>query len=138
MADQLGPINTYILIYSLSGVVQLALWLTAKSFAQVCVFAVMYGLVSSTLALLMQIAPGYVGLLPQIIVQVFGPSNLATNVGFLLLANAPGNFISGPAGGALFDASGRTTFKWVIILGACAQFTGALLAIYGELGPLLC
>jgi predicted MFS family arabinose efflux permease len=50
VADQLGPINTYILIYSLSGVVQLALWLTAKSFAQVCVFAVMYGLVSSALA----------------------------------------------------------------------------------------
>lgn len=132
VADRLGPMNTYILIYALSGVVQLALWLTAKSFTQICVFAVMYGLVSQRKAALIQIAPGYVGLLPQIIVQVFGPTNLATNVGFLLLANAPGNFISGPAGGALFDASGRTSFKWVIILGACAQFTGALLALYGE------
>lgn len=46
VADQLGPINTYILCFFLSGCVQWALWLTAKSFASACVFAIAYGLVS--------------------------------------------------------------------------------------------
>lgn len=63
--------NTFILCFFLSGVVQLCLWLTASSFASVLVFAVVFGLV----------APGYMGIIPQIIVQLFGPTNLATNVG---------------------------------------------------------
>jgi len=45
VADQIGPLNTYVMVIVVSGIVQLTIWMTAKSFAQICVFAVMYGLV---------------------------------------------------------------------------------------------
>ncbi|WVQ82591.1 hypothetical protein IAT38_004721 [Cryptococcus sp. DSM 104549] len=123
IADLLGPMNTFILCFILSGVVQLALWLTASTFASILVFAVAFGLV----------APGYMGIIPQIIVQLFGPSNLATNVGILLLFNGPGNLISGPIGGALFDASGRTSFKYVIITSGCMQMAGGLIVCWARM-----
>ncbi|KAK8844679.1 hypothetical protein IAR55_006528 [Kwoniella newhampshirensis] len=122
VADKLGPMNTFVLCFFLSGVIQLALWLTAKSLAGICVFGVMFGLV----------APGYVGIIPQNVVQLFGQANLATNVGLLLLANGPGNFISGPLGGALFDASGGTSFNKVIIMSGCLQMGGALIICWAR------
>lgn len=106
----------------MSGVVQLCLWLTASSFASVLVFAVVFGLV----------APGYMGIIPQIIVQLFGPTNLATNVGILLLFNGPGNLMGGPIGGALFDASGRTSFKYMIITSGCLQIAGGLITCWAR------
>ncbi|OWZ68463.1 hypothetical protein AYX14_01438 [Cryptococcus neoformans] len=122
VADFLGPMNTFILCFFLSGVVQLCLWLTASSFASVLVFAVVFGLV----------APGYMGIIPQIIVQLFGPTNLATNVGILLLFNGPGNLMGGPIGGALFDASGRTSFKYMIITSGCLQIAGGLITCWAR------
>ncbi|WVQ72307.1 hypothetical protein IAR50_001857 [Cryptococcus sp. DSM 104548] len=122
VADHLGPINTFILCFLLSGAVQLCLWLTASSFASILVFAVAFGLV----------APGYMGIIPQIIVQLFGPDNLATNVGILLLFNGPGNLISGPIGGALFDASGRTSFQSMIVVSGCLQVAGGLICCWAR------
>ncbi|ODN73845.1 hypothetical protein L202_07369 [Cryptococcus amylolentus CBS 6039] len=122
VADYLGPLNTFILCFLLSGAVQLCLWLTASSFASILVFAVAFGLV----------APGYMGIIPQIIVQLFGADNLATNVGILLLFNGPGNLISGPIGGALYDSSGRTTFKYMIITSGCLQLAGGLICCWAR------
>lgn len=141
MADLLGPMNTFILCFFFSGVIQLCLWLTASSFASLLVFAIAFGL----------IAPGYLGIIPQIIVQLFGPTNLATNVGcvfamdyyvlgpkltskhrILLLFNGPGNLIGGPIGGALYEASGKTSFKYMIVTGGCLQIAGALTVCWGE------
>ncbi|WWD06242.1 hypothetical protein V865_004328 [Kwoniella europaea PYCC6329] len=122
VADRIGPLNTYILVFFLSGVIQLCLWLTAKSFGATLAFAVMFGL----------IAPGFSGILPQIIVQLFGPANLATNVGLILISQAPGNFINGPIGGGLYDATGRTTFKYTIIFGGAMQILGGVLACYAR------
>nr|XP_019048291.1 hypothetical protein I302_02061 [Kwoniella bestiolae CBS 10118]OCF27221.1 hypothetical protein I302_02061 [Kwoniella bestiolae CBS 10118] len=122
VADRIGPLNTYILVFFLSGVIQLCLWLTAKSFGATLAFAIMFGL----------IAPGFQGILPQIIVQLFGPANLATNVGLILLSGAPGNLINGPIGGGLYDTTGRTTFKYTIIFGGGMQILGGILACYGE------
>ncbi|WWD22773.1 hypothetical protein CI109_107266 [Kwoniella shandongensis] len=122
VADKLGPMNTFVLCFFLSGVIQLALWLTANSLAAICVFGVMFGLV----------APGYVGILPQNVVQLFGRANLATNVGLLLLANGPGNLISGPLGGALFDSSGGKNFDKVIIMSGCFQIGGALIICWAR------
>lgn len=121
-ADWIGPLNTYLLVYLLTGIVTLALWLTAKTFAHICVFAVAFGIVG----------PGFLGMVPSVTVTIFGANNLATNVGILLLATAPGNFASGPLGGALFDLTGRTSFTWVVVCGACASFVGCAFAIYGE------
>jgi predicted MFS family arabinose efflux permease len=45
VADRLGPVNTYILVFLLSGCVQFLFWLTAKNFAAICAFAVIYGIV---------------------------------------------------------------------------------------------
>lgn len=123
LADAIGPLNTYILVFILSGIVQYALWLTATSFAGIIAFVIVYGL----------IAPGYIGILPQIVVQLFGPDNLATNVGLVLLFNCPGNFINGPMGSALFEMTGRTTFKWVVIVGGALQIAGGIVALWGEL-----
>lgn len=123
VADKIGPLNTYALVFVLSGVIQLALWLTAKSFVHICMFGVLFGLV----------APGFLGLIPQIVVQLFGPANLASNVGLLILFNGPGNMAGSPLSGALYDASGRTTFKWVIIMNATLQITGGVIACWGEL-----
>ncbi|OCF43102.1 hypothetical protein I317_03071 [Kwoniella heveanensis CBS 569] len=78
VADLIGPLNTYILVYILSGIIQLALWYTAKTFAGVMAFSILFGL----------IAPGWSSLIPQIVVQLFGPNNLATNVGLILLSSA--------------------------------------------------
>ncbi|GFZ49823.1 hypothetical protein JCM24511_07226 [Saitozyma sp. JCM 24511] len=122
-ADQLGPFNTYILVFFLSAAVQFCLWLTARSFAAVCVFAIAYGLV----------APGYIGLLPQIVVKVFGPTNLASNVGLILLFNGPGNFASPPLAGAIFDSSGRHTFTWIIVAAGSLQVAGGILACLARL-----
>ncbi|EIW73192.1 hypothetical protein TREMEDRAFT_42241 [Tremella mesenterica DSM 1558] len=123
VADWIGPINAYILVFALSGVIQFAVWLTATTLAQGCVFAVLYGI----------IATGYISILPQIIVQLFGPQNLATNMGLVLLFCGPGNFIAGPLGGALYDATGRTSFKWVIIVGGSLQIAGAVVALWAKL-----
>lgn len=122
-ADVIGPLNTYALVFASSGVIQFALWLTANSYAQICVFAITYGLV----------ATGFLGLVPQIVVQLFGPSNLASNVGLLILFNGPGNLAGGPLSGAIYDASGRTTFKWVIIVNGSLQLFGGAIALWGKL-----
>lgn len=117
VADYIGPMNTYILVLVLSGVTQYALWLTAKSFAAACVFGLMYGLV----------APGYLGLLPQIVVTVFGPAALASNVGLLLLFAGPGMVVSAALGGAMFDATGRTDMKYmIVVMGGMQIFAGVL------------
>jgi predicted MFS family arabinose efflux permease len=121
-ADKVGALNTYICVLVLSGVIQLSLWLTAKSYASVCVFGVMYGLV----------APGYLGILPQIVVTLFGPAELASNVGLLLLFNSPGNLVAGPMGGAIYDATGRTTFKYMIITMGALQIVGGLIACWAR------
>lgn len=121
-ADFIGAINTFILVLVLSGVVQFALWLTASSYASICVFGAIYGLV----------APGYLGLLPQIVVTLFGPAELASNTGLLLLFNSPGNLVSGPMGGALYDSTGGTSFKWTIIAMASLQVAGGIIALWGE------
>lgn len=122
-SDYLGAVNTYILVFISSGVVQLSLWLTVGSYAHACVFAAMYGLV----------APGYLGLIPQIVVTLFGPTSLASNVGVLLLFNGPGNLVSGPLGGALFDMTHGTTWKWMIVVFGSLQILGGLTACWGEL-----
>ncbi|WVR03180.1 hypothetical protein IAU60_000171 [Kwoniella sp. DSM 27419] len=122
VADLIGPLNTYILVFVFSGIIQLALWYTARTFAAVMVFAVMFGLV----------APGYSGLLPQISVQLFGPANLATNVGLILLCSSPGAFITGPLGGALYDLTGRTTFKYAIAFSGTMQVLGGIGACWAR------
>jgi hypothetical protein len=71
-------------------------------------------------------------MVPQIVVAMFGPNNLATNVGLLLLAMAPANFAVGPVGGVLYDMTGRTTYKWLIVMGGVASFVGFGLASLGE------
>lgn len=50
----------------------------------------------------------------------------------LLLFNGPGNLMGGPIGGALYDASGRTSFKYMIITGGCLQIAGGLIICWGE------
>lgn len=45
VSDHLGPLNTYVLVFAGSAVVQYSLWLTASTYSQICVFAVVYGLV---------------------------------------------------------------------------------------------
>lgn len=121
-ADKFGPLNTFVAIFFLASLSQLCLWYTAKTFAQVIVFSIVYGIV----------APGYLGLIPQIVVQLFGAENLASNVGILLFFNGPGNLINGIMAGAIFDASGRTTFKWVIITDVICQAAGGAITIWGE------
>ncbi|WVF66656.1 hypothetical protein IAT40_001397 [Kwoniella sp. CBS 6097] len=123
VADLIGPLNTYILVFVLSGIIQLALWYTAKTFVGVMVFAILFGL----------IAPGWSSLIPQIVVQIFGPNNLATNVGLILLTSAPGALINAPLGGALFDVSGRTTFKYAIAFSGSAQVVGGILACWARI-----
>ena len=71
-------------------------------------------------------------MVPQIVCAVFGPTNLATNVGLLLLAMAPANFASGPLGGKLYDMTGRTTYQWMIVMGGICSFIGFMLATAGE------
>ena len=39
-ADRIGPLNTYLIIFLLTSIVTLALWLTATTFAHACAFAV--------------------------------------------------------------------------------------------------
>ncbi|WVQ94275.1 hypothetical protein IAU59_001354 [Kwoniella sp. CBS 9459] len=123
VADLIGPLNTYILVFLLSGIIQLALWYTARTFAGIMAFAILFGL----------IAPGWSSLIPQIVVQIFGPSNLATNVGLILLISAPGQLINAPLGGALYDVSGRTTFKYAIAFSGSAQVVGGILACWARM-----
>jgi hypothetical protein len=78
------------------------------------------------------VAPGFLGLVPQIVVQLFGPANLASNVGVLILFNGPGNMASAPLSGAIYDSSGRTTFKWVIVVNGLLQVAGGIIALWGE------
>lgn len=122
-ADFVGPLNTYIAVFFLSGVIQLSLWLTAHNLAGTYAFAVLYGL----------IAPGFLGLLPQIVVTVLGPTALASNLGILLMFNAPGNLVGGPMGGGIRDATG--SYKWTIASGGILQIVGGTIALWGEFFP---
>lgn len=54
VADKIGPLNAYVLVFALSSIIQAPLWLTAKSYAQIIVFSILYGLD----------APGFLGLVP--------------------------------------------------------------------------
>jgi hypothetical protein len=66
------------------------------------------------------------------VVQLFGPENLASNVGIMLLFNGPGNFVSGPLGGALLGLTNGTSFKYVILVGGACQFLGAIIAYWAR------
>lgn len=63
--------------------------------------------------------------------SLFGPANLASNVGLLLLFNAPGNLIGGPVAGAIRNASGGSYKEMILVLGAL-QFGGGFIACWGE------
>jgi len=70
--------------------------------------------------------------MPQIVVTIFGPANLASNVGIILLLCSVPNLLNGPLGGAIYDAGGRSTFTWVILFGGLGQILGGTAAFWGE------
>lgn len=122
VADTIGPLNTFVLLWLWSAMCQFALWYTAKSYSAIFAFVILWGLV----------APGYFTLLPQIIIRIFGPENLASNSGLILFMISIGNIGAGPIGGRIFDSTPDGTWKWVIVFGGLTQFIGGLTAFWGE------
>ena len=64
---------------------QIACWTFAKTFSSIIVFAVLNGLTSS----------GVMSVLPGVCAKLFGMEGLSTITGFMILANAPGEWLRG-------------------------------------------
>ncbi|WVQ65526.1 uncharacterized protein L199_003703 [Kwoniella botswanensis] len=105
-ADKLGAMNTFVFVCMASAAAILALWLPATTYNVIVAFGVIYGL----------IAPTYYTLIPMAAAEVFGPDNLASNVGVVLLFTAPAGLGGGLVGGQILEKTGE--WKWLIVYGA--------------------
>nr|XP_019045148.1 hypothetical protein I302_05535 [Kwoniella bestiolae CBS 10118]OCF24078.1 hypothetical protein I302_05535 [Kwoniella bestiolae CBS 10118] len=120
-ADKLGAMNTFVFVCMASSAAILALWLPATTYNVIVAFGVIYGL----------IAPTFYTLIPMAAAEVFGPQNLATNVGVVLLFTAPAGLGGGLAGGQILEKTGE--WKWLIVYGALLHAVAGVCILISKL-----
>ncbi|WRT66784.1 uncharacterized protein IL334_003747 [Kwoniella shivajii] len=96
-ADRLGAMNTFAFLCFGSFAAVLALWLPAHSYGVIVGFGIVYGL----------LAPASYTLVPMAAAETFGPENLASNVGLILLFTAPGGLGGALVGGKILEKTGN-------------------------------
>ncbi|KAJ7734770.1 major facilitator superfamily domain-containing protein [Mycena maculata] len=120
-ADHFGPINMFFLSFFLGGLSQMLIWTFAHSYATVMVFSVLYGFLGCW----------FLGLLPVVCAQLFGPNDLGTIVGFMVLANSPGQLSGASIAGAIFSGSGGD-WKAVSLFAGSMMVLGSFCALYAR------
>ncbi|WWC63029.1 uncharacterized protein I303_105628 [Kwoniella dejecticola CBS 10117] len=119
-ADRCGAMNTFIFVCLGSSAAVFALWLPATSYNVIIAFGIIYGL----------IAPTFFTLLPMVAAQVFGPENLASNIGILLLFTAPGGLGGGLVGGQILNKTGD--WKWLIVYAALLHAVAGMFMVTSQ------
>ncbi|WWC71153.1 uncharacterized protein I206_105106 [Kwoniella pini CBS 10737] len=120
VADRCGAMNTFVFVCLGSSTAVFALWLPANTYNVIIAFGVIYGL----------IAPTFFTLLPMVAAEVFGPENLSSNIGILLLFTAPAGLGGGIVGGKILSKTGE--WKWLIIYAALLHAVAGTCMIIGE------
>ncbi|KAE9405889.1 hypothetical protein BT96DRAFT_1060674 [Gymnopus androsaceus JB14] len=69
--------------FFIGGILQMVFWTVAQSYAAIIAFSALNGLIGSW----------FLSLLPVVCTKMFGVEGLATITGFIILANAPGQFV---------------------------------------------
>jgi MFS family permease len=129
LADKVGPFNIMIIFAALSGVVNLAVWLPAKSNAVVIVFACLYGFASGCI----------LSIIPAMVAQISDIRQLGVRTGALYVLSSFGVLVGSPIAGSIVNSqngqfSGLMIFCGVTLLMGAA-FT--LLSRYSQIGSKL-
>ncbi|KAJ7241674.1 major facilitator superfamily domain-containing protein [Mycena haematopus] len=122
LADRFGSINMFFTSFFLGGLSQIFIWSFAHSYATVIIFSVIYGLIGCW----------FMGLLPVVCAQLFGPNDLATITGLMVLANSPGQLSSATIGGAVLSGSGGGNWVTVSLYSGCIMLLGSFCALYAR------
>ncbi|KAJ2314100.1 hypothetical protein H4S02_003556 [Coemansia sp. RSA 2611] len=99
IADRIGGINTLLLSLVLTVVIEMPLWMLAKSLAPLYVLCTLYGLISST----------FISLNPVIVAAHFQGSPLSTVMGMTNMFSGLGGLVGSLSQGAIFDKYDRRT-----------------------------
>lgn len=95
----------------------LIIWTLSKSFGTYLLFALVYGLLTG----------GFYSLVPLVLSETFGPSQLSTVIGFLYAISGIGVLAGAPTAGILLEASKPdVTYTPVILAAGGALVIGAM------------
>ncbi|KAH7105916.1 major facilitator superfamily domain-containing protein [Auriculariales sp. MPI-PUGE-AT-0066] len=113
-ADQVGPVNAFMVSVAMSGLVQLVWWNFSRSLALILVMSLALGFFGAS----------FVSLTGPVAAHIYGTERLGAILGLLTLFNAPSNLGAGPLAGAILDASGG---NWHAVIG----FSGSVQVLAG-------
>ncbi|KAJ1648694.1 hypothetical protein LPJ64_000013 [Coemansia asiatica] len=120
LADQIGPLNSFLLTAILSVLSIMALWLPFHNLGTLVAAALVFGFNSGSA----------VSLVPVVTANIFGISRLASILGLLFFSYAIGTFLCSPIGGVLLDKYGRGTDYMSLILYGGAFFAFGTLLMF--------
>lgn len=125
-ADKIGRFNVMIVLDYFTGIIVLALWMSAKSNAPIIVFAVLYGFGSGA----------FVSLAPALVAQISDVREIGVRNGTMFAIISLAALCSNPIGGALVQAdggryTGLQVFCGIMCLAGASGFLGARLVLAG-------
>ncbi|KAJ2765444.1 hypothetical protein IWQ57_004775, partial [Coemansia nantahalensis] len=97
VADRFGCVNTLLLSYILTVLVELPLWLSARSMAPLYVLCALYGMIS----------PTFISLNSVIVARYFDTDSLATVMGMVNVFSGVGGLAGNLAQGDIYDRYDR-------------------------------
>lgn len=116
-ADKVGVLNILLPLVLISGVLNLALWMTSSGDAAIIAYASLYGLFSG----------GFVSLLPAYVAKLSPPEKAGARLGAVYLVVAVANLVGTPTGGAFIKVKTIENYQHLI------GFTGAVVMCGGIL-----
>jgi MFS family permease len=126
LADKIGTFNVMIIFAVFSGIVNLALWLPARSNAPIIVFACLYGFASGCI----------LSIIPAMVAQISDIRQLGVRNGALYVLSSIGVLVGSPIAGAIVNDqhgqfSGLIIFCGVMLLVATCF---AMLSRHSQVG----
>ncbi len=115
LADRIGR-SRYLVFTYLGMALAMAVWAVSEKFGALACFAVLFGLVYG----------GWVAVLPSVVMDRFGATNVSAIIGALYTSVAFGTLIGPSAAGFLFDAT--HSYRWPIMASIAANLVAAAIA----------
>ncbi|PCH40453.1 MFS general substrate transporter [Wolfiporia cocos MD-104 SS10] len=122
VSDSLGRFNLIIPCSFLSGILALALWTSARSFAAIILFSVLFGFFSG----------GFNALIVSCIAQISEPKEIGTRMGMLYTIISFPSMGGGPAAGALLGRD-HGSYTGLIVLSGTTIVIGSILLLCARL-----